>query len=197
MTRRELLSATIPLAFRLRQGFGETAVASAEAVRPRLSFLRSLLRGEATSAPRRLGLGAGDLTPLGGILFSLVASTFRWKERQAVGRGLHPASFRRPRARRGHVNSPAPRPTRGKPRLRRVPHDDRVGSGLSNVMPESFARPGLSTVIVETGPPRIGTAAAWFSDRGIALAASRRGADVTSPRVCFPVGTYQTGECTA
>ncbi len=62
-----------------------------------------------------------------------------------------------------HVSSPAPRPSGGKPRLRRVPHDGRVGSGLSNASQQSCAQQANAGVIVETAPPRIGTPAARFS----------------------------------
>jgi hypothetical protein len=44
-----------------------------------------------------------------------------------------------------------------------VPHDCRVGSGLSNTSQQSFAQQAKLSVIVETAPPRIGTPAAGFS----------------------------------
>ena len=86
-------------------------------------------------------------------------------------------------ARRGPVRSTPPRPTRGKPRLRRVPYDHRVGSALSKVSQQSFGRQCDPFASVETAPPRIGTPAARFSSCRSVLAASRRGADGTSTRV--------------
>src|SRR5262245_15450403 len=54
--------------------------------------------------------------------------------------------------------------TGGKPRLRRVPNDGRVGSGSSNDSQQSFAPLANGNSIVETAPPRMGTPAAWFSE---------------------------------
>jgi hypothetical protein len=45
-----------------------------------------------------------------------------------------------------------------------MPDDCRVGWGFSSDSQQSFTQPGHHSASGETAPPRIGTAAAWFSE---------------------------------
>jgi len=96
-------------------------------------------------------------------------------------------------ARRGHIGSLAPRPTPGKPHLRRRTHDGRVGRGLPYDSQQSVRQPSTASAYDETARPRIDVPAVWFSNSRCGLAASCPGPDVTSPRDYYAALALHTG----